>query len=87
MAQLVPRPRHSLDRWLRRLDRVAGNINPFLTVVAIGLALLNLTCVVLLAPHLPITRDTLGRGVCSVAPASAPDTGPLPTGDIKAWVY
>jgi hypothetical protein len=29
---------------LRRLDRVAGQLNAFLVVLAIGLALLDLTC-------------------------------------------
>jgi hypothetical protein len=90
MAQLVPRPRHSLDRWLRRLDRASGNINPFLTVLAIGLAILNLTCIALLAPRLPITRDTLGQGrsaACLPSPVSDPGPAPPPTGDMRAWVY
>jgi hypothetical protein len=33
-------------RLFRRLDRVAGEINPFLAAVAIGLAMLNLSCLV-----------------------------------------
>src|SRR5712691_10078523 len=56
MAQHLPRPDHSLDPWLRRLDRAAGRMNPFLVVLAIGLAVLNLTCLALLASQLPITR-------------------------------
>jgi hypothetical protein len=90
MAQLVPQPRHSLDRWLRRLDRAAGSINPYLSVLAIGLAILNLTCIALLAPRLPITRDTLGQGLwaaCSPSPASDPGTGTPPAGDIEAWGF
>jgi hypothetical protein len=33
-------------RWVRRLDRVAGEINPFLAALAIGLVMLNLCCFV-----------------------------------------
>ena len=90
MAKLGPQPHHSLDRWLRRLDRAAGNINPFLTVLAIGLAVLNITAIVLLAPHLPITRSVFGLGV-SAACASSPATDPGParpsTGDMRAWGF
>jgi hypothetical protein len=39
MAQPFPHPHHSPDHWLRRLDRAAGAMNPFLAVLAIGLAL------------------------------------------------
>ena len=35
-------------RLVRRLDRIAGEINPFLAVVAIGLVMLNLCCFVAL---------------------------------------
>src|SRR5437588_584210 len=60
MAQHLPRPDHSPDPWLRRLDRAAGRMNPFLVVLAIGLAILNLTCLALVAAQLPITRQTPG---------------------------
>ena len=90
MAHFVPHPRHSLERWLRRVDRAAGIINPFLLVLAIGLAVLNLVCLALLAPHLAITRDTLGQGfaaaACPPSPATEPVTAP-PTGDVNAWGY
>ncbi len=33
-------------RLVRRLDRAAGEINPFLAAVAIGLVMLNLCCFV-----------------------------------------
>ena len=90
MAYHPPRPDHSLDRWLRRLDRAAYNINPVLTVLAIGLAVLNLTAILLLAPRLPISRDTLGLGVaasCLPSPASDPGPASPPSADLKAWGF
>lgn len=87
MAQLLPQPHHSLDRWLHRLDRAAGSMNPILTLLAIGLTVLNLACLALLAPRLPITRDTQGLGACLLSSESAPATARPPTGDIKAWGY
>jgi hypothetical protein len=45
---------------LRRLDRVAGEINPFLIVIAIGLVVLDLSC--LLAQQLarmPLRRASV----------------------------
>jgi hypothetical protein len=78
MAQLLPQRHRSPDRWLRRLDRAAGVMNPFLSVLAIGLVILNLTCVALLAARLPITHRTAGVAAC---------TDPPPTGDVKAWGY
>ncbi|HEV2334065.1 MAG TPA: hypothetical protein VGS13_01075 [Stellaceae bacterium] len=90
MAHFVPHPRHSLERWLRRIDRAAGIINPFLLVLAIGLAVLNMTAIVLLAPHLAITSDTPGLGLaaasCPPSPATDPVTAP-PGGDVKAWGF
>jgi hypothetical protein len=48
---------HSVPEPLwRRIDRVAGEINPFLLVLAIGLVLLYLTSVVGLLIKFPITR-------------------------------
>jgi hypothetical protein len=87
MAQLLPQPDHSPDRWLRRLDRAADTMNPFLSVLAIGLAILNLTCVALLASRLPITHDTVGLAARLPSSASSPGTAPPPTGDVKAWGY
>ena len=34
----------SRQRLLRRLDDAAGKINPFLAIIAIGLAILNVAC-------------------------------------------
>lgn len=89
MAQLFPQPHHSLDRWLRRLDRAADMMNPFLTVLAIGLAILNLTCVALLASRLPITHGTMGVGISACLPSadSSPGKAPPPAGDARAWTY
>jgi len=74
---MAPRPpqHFSLDHWLRRIDRAAGRINPFLTVLAIGLAVLNLTCMALLAMRLPITHDPLGIAQCQLS-AECLDTAP-----------
>jgi hypothetical protein len=87
MAYHPPRPDHSLDRWLRRLDRAADRMNPFLVVLAIGLVLLNLICVALLASRLPITLDTLALTACLPSSDGASGTAPSPAGDIKAWGY
>ncbi len=81
MAQLFPHPHHSPDRWLRRLDRAASAMNPFLTVLAIGLLILNLTCLASLASRLPIAHGTPGLSACPPLSASSPDA----TGDHRAW--
>ncbi len=72
MAQLFPQRHHSPDRWLRRLDRAADNMNPFLIVLAIGLAILNLTSLAVLASRLVIHRDMLSLSACPVALVSGP---------------
>ena len=87
MAQLFPRHDHSPERWLRRLERAADGMNPFLTVLAIGLVVLNLTCVALQASRWPITHHTPGFAACLPSPASAPGAETPPAGDIKAWTY
>ncbi|MBV8120833.1 MAG: hypothetical protein JO081_12950 [Alphaproteobacteria bacterium] len=48
MAQFSSRPGGSLERWLRRLDRAAEQINPLLMMFAIGLAVLDAACVIAL---------------------------------------
>ena len=83
MAYHQPRPDRSLDRWLRRLDRAADRMNPFLAVLAIGLAILNLTCLALLASQLPITRHPAGADPPA---ALAADPSPAPTsGEPRRW--
>jgi hypothetical protein len=62
----------------RRLDRAAGEINPFLMVLAIGLGIFNLTCLVVLLIKLPITYIS---PCASVAPPSV--TGSVDPGAAK----
>jgi len=85
MAQLFPHPHHSLDRWLRRLDRAAEAMNPVLTVLAIGLTVLTLTSLALLAPRLPITRSMPGISACLPSDASSPGAASPASGDQRAW--
>jgi hypothetical protein len=85
MAQFFPHPHHSPDRWLRRLDRAAGAMNPVLTVLAIGLAVLNLTCLALLASHWPITRGMPGPSACLPSAVSSPGAAAPASGDQRAW--
>jgi len=87
MAQLFPQDDHSPDRWLRRLDRAAGSMNPFLTMLVLGLVVLNLTSLALLAARLPITHGPPAHTACPVSPADSTDPAPSPSGDIKAWGY
>ena len=42
MKRLSPRNRLLIKELLRRIDRMAGELNAFLVVVAIGLAMLDL---------------------------------------------
>lgn len=66
--------------WLRRLDRTAARMNPFLAMLAVGLTVLNLVSFALMAPRLPIYRLATDRLACpttaiseigSARPASA----------------
>ena len=83
MAQLFPHPDNSPESWLRRLDRAAAAMNPFLTLLAIGLAVLNLTVLALLASQLPITRGTPGLSPGLTLPGS-PGAAPRTTDDQRA---
>jgi hypothetical protein len=85
MAQFFPHPRHPPDRWLRRLDRAAGAMNPVLTLLAIGLAILNLTSLALLAPRLPITSGMPEVSTCLPLSASRAGAAPPVSGDQRAW--
>jgi hypothetical protein len=67
----------SLERAINRLDRLAGRINPFLMMVAIGLVILNVAALINLidSKNLPITR------MSPDAPAARPVNGvanPIP---------
>jgi hypothetical protein len=87
MAKRLPRDRYWLDRWLRRLDEAADEINPLLTMLAIGLAVLNLTCFTLQATRLPISHDEPAASVSLSPLLQSPATSPGVTGDIRAWGY
>ena len=54
---------------MRRLDRVAGEVNPFLVIIAVGLALLSITRLAALGlSNLSVTRVD---PKCIMSPASA----------------
>jgi len=70
MKRMSPRKNLSTKEVLRRIDRVAGDLNILLMVIAIGLATLDLTFLVTqkIVDRLPpITRLAQDR-----APPSAP---------------
>ena len=59
MNRLSPRTRIGIKEVLRRLDRIAGDLNVLLVVIAVGLATLDLTFLVTqkVVEHLPpVTR-------------------------------
>jgi hypothetical protein len=59
MNRLSPRSRVSFKETLRRIDRVAGDLNVLLVVIAIGLATLDVTFLLSqkVLDHLPpVTR-------------------------------
>jgi hypothetical protein len=57
MQRLSPRDDRPAERLIRRLDRAAGEINPILIVLMVGLLILNLTRIVSLGlSGIPITR-------------------------------
>src|SRR5690242_3134856 len=59
----------TLGRLAQRVDRAAGDLNPFLLAIAIGLLILNLTCLITLrfidVPS-PRTADPLPAAVVSL---------------------
>jgi hypothetical protein len=60
------------EQWLRRLDRIAGDLNALLAVFAIGLATLDLTC--LIGQHIVDRLPQVTRLVYVEEPA--PTSGP-----------
>jgi hypothetical protein len=57
-------------KLLRGLERAAGEINPFLTILAIGIAILDLTCYAGLASSRQVVlHSTAYAATPSVAPA------------------
>jgi len=68
MQRLSPRDDRPSEPLMRRLDRVAGEINPFLIVLMVGLLILDLTRLVTLGlSNFPITRVDPS---CLILPAS-----------------
>ena len=71
-----PRDDHSREPLWRRLDRVAGEINPFLMVLVVGLVILNLTCFVGLVvsnlPMMQISPTSPSFRMSSVSPVTPP---------------
>jgi hypothetical protein len=58
-----------LELLMRRLDRAADEINPFLIIMMVGLLILNLTRLfTMVLPNFPITRVDPG---CIVSPPTA----------------
>ena len=57
MQRLSPRDDRSFERLMRRIDRAAGEINPILIVLVVGLLILNAIRIVSLGlSSFPITR-------------------------------
>lgn len=59
----------------RRLDRAAGRLNPLLMVIAIGLAILDLSCLISLLDtgSLAVHRDSLSPAMSAPAIGAAPN--------------
>jgi hypothetical protein len=66
-----PEPRNLV---LRGLERAAGQLNPFLTILAVGIAILDLTCYVgiagsrQLAPHQQALAPTPAHASADIPP-------------------
>jgi len=67
MRRSSPSGRPSSTPLLRRIERAAGEMNPYLAVVAVGLVLVNLIVLAALSPHLRVMR----RWEVPAAPAEA----------------
>jgi hypothetical protein len=60
MQRRAPRDDRSSEPFLQRIERAAGEVNPYLMILIIGLAALYLVCFVSLAPQLAATRQPAG---------------------------
>ena len=69
------RHRGSPERWFRRLDRTAEQVNPFLIVIAIGLAVLDAVCVITLIDtgRLPVRRGSPERVIAAPIASAVSD--------------
>jgi hypothetical protein len=58
---------------IQRLERVAGEVNPFLAILAIGIAILDLTCYtgLAVARHLPV-RTPASQVIAAPLPVETP---------------
>src|SRR5690349_17295680 len=79
MAQPSRHGRHSRIEWLRRLDRAARRMNPYLSLLAVGLTILNLMCFAGMAPQLPIYRLGADRLACPSAATGGIDAIAAPS--------
>jgi hypothetical protein len=79
---LAPNPRRgrSPERFFRRLDRAAAALNPILTIIAIGLVILDIICVFSLVlplgrtyPSPDLTGSSAARPALGVDATAAPD--------------
>lgn len=77
MAQPFRHRHQSPAEWLRRLDRAAGRMNPYLMILAIGLLALDATCLVLRAKDLPIVRIAPGLHGCPLSEVTNAITTPV----------
>ena len=68
MLREPPLPNRSRKEWLRRLDRIAGDLNVLLIAFAIGLATLDLTF--LLTQHVIDRLPQTTRVVYAIPPAA-----------------
>jgi hypothetical protein len=73
MRHLSQRDHHAPEPLWRRLDRAAAELNPFLMVLAIGLGMLQLTCLIGLLIHLPITH--VDPTACAAPPSVTASVG------------
>lgn len=70
MQPFFPRRNPFREPLFRRLDRAAGRMNPFLLVVAIGLAVLDASCVIALLDTGTLAVHRGGPGPTLTAPAA-----------------
>ncbi|MBO0736974.1 MAG: hypothetical protein J2P48_10455 [Alphaproteobacteria bacterium] len=80
MQQRSPSDDHSLRNLPRRLDRVFGEINAFLLVLAIGLAVLDVTCFVGLKVSDEIQWAQLATAMPPLSSERSIQSKPEPTG-------
>ena len=73
-ARRMRSPSNQLGRLARRIDDAMGEINPYLSALAIGLLVLNLTALLLLAPYLQLRRSAYFQGAPAACTTGAGST-------------